>query len=235
MFLHFSNGLEASIVRDLRSAKILPNIDLALQWIPPFVRLHAMELFFNAEDDSNSIGIEEKCELSKKLFKALKPALNDESSFDFYLSIDENSPHKFRNHSQLLDFLHTNYFPICTFSRRHEFYNICFDTDQSSMAATIATILQQYQIVQCESVEFDFDDDHGSKFTSLLPIEAISNWLTRSAEAFEAVDDDYEQTLTISLEHPIQNTMELFDYLKKVIQHLLVLRLFYESRAREGK
>lgn len=143
-----------------------------------------------------------------------------------YMTIRQNDPENFENHSQLLDYLRNKLLPICASSRGYEFVIWFFNSDKddngTGTADIISSVLQFPQIVSCSNVELN----PCQLKSTALPVEAISNWLHRNYLDGHGLENRRERCLQISVQNII-NGLEMCQNLKKVSIFSIFFNFFY--------
>ena len=152
----------------------------------------------------------------------IKPALIDSNLIEFYAISSVGDRDQFNNHSQLLEYIHDRLLSICNSSRGYSFQLLIEFLDSNYVTNLIASLLQMDAIKRCSNLEIGFP--FGRREENQLRVEAISNWLIRSANGTEnIVKNQKERLLNIGF-YGIQNAREMVDHLKTVY---CILNYFY--------
>lgn len=130
---------------------------------------------------------------------------------EFYAFIDRNYYRDFSGYSQLIEHIRNNLLPICNLSRGYKFY-IGFGSDKNSAKNVIESLLQMPAIKQCSHVEFK--NFNGEK--NQLPVDAISNWLERSAEGMENKIQNQNARLLKITSFKTKKAREIIEHIAKV-------------------
>lgn len=137
---------------------------------------------------------------------------------EFYAFIDRNYYRDFSGYSQLIEHIRNNLLPICNLSRGYKFY-IGFGSDKNSAKNVIESLLQMPAIKQCSHVEFK--NFNGEK--NQLPVDAISNWLERSADGIENKFQNTKEKFLEVKSFGINNAQEMLEHLKTVFLIILYI------------
>ena len=154
----------------------------------------------------------------------LKSALNCPNVVKFCAGIDQNDGRDFSDHLQLCEFISNRLLPIFCSSQRYNI-KIYLYSDKNSVANVIASLLQMDGINASSSVEIEIINGEQNQF----PLEAISNWLVRTADRTGNIArNKKERLLEINFYNTIQNAHEMIDHLKTVFISFLtiLIRLF---------
>ena len=209
----------------------LSDIDWAKVAIPSFLRFDEVVIAYRESEEKL---IEEKREFAMKHLRPLSRALMG-STLKIWCSIDEEYELlRFRSYSTLLAHIEEEILPVCGTCRSYNF-NVWFHSNiaavMHSSANFIAEILQLKQIVRCTDISFEFDFLPAGCYLTILPVDAIANWLICAGiDDIDATCQNSEQrTLQIRTvdEVRISDVLELLECLKKaVICRFLLGRLF---------
>lgn len=199
-----------------------------LEAAPRFLHFDVLRLYHCHYKGSWGIPISDECQCFVNHLKPLENALNNTNLIHFIGSVSEDDSSCFRNHSNLLAYLQNQLLPICGRSRGYKFQIILLSDNKATTGAKIIeNILRMPQIVNCSTVKFIFGYPNQRLLRlkgflhqpTLLPVEAISNWLNRrsdeSAPMGNNVQNQRARTLEIASVE-IQNAPEMCDHLKKV-------------------
>ena len=193
----------------------MQHVDTDLLELPQFLRFDEVELYYCYA--SNKL-IEKKCHSVGYYLLLLKEQLKDLNLIAVTCAIKnayvgneiyQNDGRYFSSHSYLLDHFRNELLPLCGSSRGYKF-NIHFHSEKIASTNVIASILQMDPIERCSTLEISLRDLNRSM---KLPIESISSWLHRKCYG----SSEKERFLRIYLDNYIQNSLEMGDYLKKVI------------------
>ena len=187
---------------------------------PPFIRFDSVQLSYL----HGKRPIEAKCEFIGSYLLTLKSALNCPNMVKFCAGIDQNDGGDFSDHLQLCEFIRNRLLPIFCSSQRYNI-KIYLYSDKNSVANVIASLLQMDGINASSSVEIEIINGEQNQF----PLEAISNWLVRSADRTGNIArNKKERLLEINFYNTIQNAHEMIDHLKTVFISFLtiLIRLF---------
>ena len=195
--------------------KMISQVELAE--FPQFLRFRKILLYYRC--------YEEKCQIFINTLRPLKKALNDSNLIQFEAICDQNDQTRthFGNHSQILNHLQKELLPICEFSRGYSF-TIWFYSAPEMNAGTnvIASLIQMPSIDhdRCLNLEIELGGFTGQIMQ--LPVEEISNWLTRKCDGIDENKKANGRFLQIYSSFNFQNVREMFENLKKVITNLNV-------------
>ena len=183
-------------------------LDLA-QPCPNFLRFNDVLLVYERIGPKS---IEAKCHSIGEYLQLL--ALEDSNSFMFGGRIKQYEPSCFSDHSVLVAYLSDRLLPLCNSFRRYEF-DIWFQSDRESATNVISSILQLTQNMRCSNLNISL---YCLEMPTLLPVEAISNWLNRKMEdALGNVSRTPKETLLKICLGGIQNMEEMCDHLATVL------------------
>ena len=178
---------------------------------PRFLRFNAVVLWYNYTEQS----IEQNCEFIEGHLLPLKSALSDSNMIEFYAHVSQTSRHAFKDHSELLEYIHSRLLSICNRSRGYKL-KIYSKSGKNSATEIIAPLLQMPAIKYCSNFEIDSIISHGGK--SNLPVELISDWLVPPVDGMEndVQNQTKERFLQVTFLSGVQNAREMIDHLKKV-------------------
>lgn len=202
----------ATIIGRWREKKI--KIDLAVMAaLPSFIRFNEVKIWHR----TGFLAFEEKCEFIESQLLQFKTFLNDSNMIKFYAIIEQNDHRHFSDHSLLLQYIHNRLIPICNASRGYKF-DIGFYSDEYSVRNVIESLLQSTEIKHCTNVDIVFETHRRWGVQGILPVEAISSWLGRSADGKENImQAEKEKLLKIGFySFHVQNALEMVDHLKMV-------------------
>ena len=184
--------------------------------IPAFVRFNTVELACSTGTGTKRI--KTKCEWIKMILQPIKRALKG-AKLEFRGDISDRFC-DFTDNSMLLTHIEKELLPIANACRSYKFNIDFFSYHSASEAAnTIASILQFGPIAGCSNVSFNLI--LYKNFPTVLPVDAISNWLNRS-RTYDAISANgqaiKERILEIKFDEyiPIHNVSETLNGLKKV-------------------
>ena len=209
MYFIFSHqDLKASIGTNFVYFPVGKANEISLQNLalfPPFFRAHKMVVKY----DTGSQSIADKCNLFDGCLNSIEQALNDTDTIQFVCTVSRNERKQFSNHQMLIEYIGHRFLPICNSSRRYLF-SIRFCSNKNTAGIVIASILQMPQIIRtgCSHASFWLKDSNSIH----LPIETISNWLTRNSVA--------EKQIIIFSSGFFDNAQEMCSLLETVIFYL---------------
>ena len=184
--------------------------------VPQFLRFNGVELSYRHYTFTS---VAEKCQLFVDYLQPLKKTLNDANTVHFIGAIDSRYRYFFSDHSQFLDHLQNELLPICSSARGYKF-EVYFYSDTNAGANLIASILEMNPIVRCLALEIQVYGEQSMH----LPVESITNWLSRKFDGIKIKEQSKERFLKI-YSMGIQNAHVLWDYLKEVIKHFDLYQL----------
>ena len=125
--------------------------------------------------------------------------------------------HNFYNYSMLLEYLDNRLLPICGSSRgykfkiKHDDYGVQNFSDLNSNTNVIASLLQMPGVKHYAKLAIEAPNNHPQ-----LPIEAISNWLERSADGIENKFQNTKEKFLEVKSLGINNAQVMLEHLKTV-------------------
>ena len=208
MYFTLSSGLKA-FIGTYRKKISLANLATFLS----FIRFNEVRL----EYDTGSQTLITKCRLFEDCLNSIKPALKDSIKTRFVANIEQDDPRHFSDHSSVFIYLRDILLPICGSSRRIKFeiwFSIAFESDKTSSANLISSILQISQVRNCSNVSIDL---FGYNQSARLPVHDISNWLaSKTVEGTEISGKKEENRFLLIYSNIIPNMKEMWEHLMEV-------------------
>ena len=201
--------------------KVILHVNLTTE-LPQFLRVDSVSLLYRC---CYKLPIAKKCQTVVNNLQPFKKALIDSNVVTFIGQISQIH-NSFTDHLQLLTHVREELMPIFASSRCYNFNIYLLDKDYTSASTVIAgsnvisSIIQMDSIDCCSNIEIKILDRTLIMGPMQLPIDPISNWLTRKRDVISK--NSKERFLRISINN-FENALQLCDHLIKVFKIFKVI------------